>query len=146
MSLLEIETSDITKSDGIDRIITRLNKIYKKDELTQKNNALEKFKTYRRKSTATIRDFRTEFEKRYHKTKSYGTTISGDVLAYRLLKAASLSIRDKQLVKATITELKYDAVKTKLAKIFQDNTEVPTTKFNEMSIKLEPTLSHSILH
>ena len=107
MSLLEIETSDMTKSDGIDRIITRLNKIYKKDELTQKNNALEKFKTYRRKSTATIRDFRTKFEKRYHKTKSYGTTISGDVLAYRLLKAASLSIRDKQLVKATITELKY---------------------------------------
>ena len=32
---LELETSNITKPDGTDRIITRLNKIYKKYELTQ---------------------------------------------------------------------------------------------------------------
>ena len=31
------------------------------------------------------------------------------------------------------------AVKTKLVKIFSDNTEVPTTEFNEMNIKPEPT-------
>ena len=60
---LGLETSDIAKPDGIDKIITRLNKMYKKHELTQKYNAIEAFKTYRQKLTTTIRDFLTEFEK-----------------------------------------------------------------------------------
>ena len=112
-AVLQLETSRITKPASINRIITRLNKIYKKDKITQKCNALEAFKTYRCKSS-TVRDFLTKFEKWYHKTKSYGTTISEDVLTYRLLKAANLPICDKQLVRATITEQKYDAVKTKV--------------------------------
>ena len=138
-AVLELDTSEITRTDGIDKIITRLNKIYKKDELTQKYNALEAFETYKRKSTTSIRDFLTEFEKRFHKTKSCRTNISDDLLAYRLLKPANLPTRDEQIVKATITELKYDSVKTKLVKIFSDNTEVPISEFNEMKIKPEPT-------
>ena len=46
-AVLELDTFEITQPDGIDRIITRLNKIYKKDELTQKYNALEAFETYK---------------------------------------------------------------------------------------------------
>ena len=60
------------------------------------------------------------------------------LLVYRLLKVARLPTRDKQLVKATITELKYDSVKSKLRKIFSDNSEVPTSKFNGIHIKTEP--------
>ena len=92
----------------------------------------------KRKSTTSIRDFLTEFEKSFDKTKSSGTNILDDVLAYRLLKAANLPTRDEQLVKATITELRYDSVKTKLVKIFSDNTEIPISEFNEMNIKPEP--------
>ena len=46
-AVLELDTSEITQTDGIDKIITRLNKIYKKDEPTQKYNALEAFETYK---------------------------------------------------------------------------------------------------
>ena len=60
------------------------------------------------------------------------------MLAYTLLKSANLSTRDKQLVKATITELKYDSVKSKLIKIFSDNNDIPTPDFNKMHIKTEP--------
>lgn len=59
--------------------------------------------------------------------------------AYKLLKTANLPTRDEQLVKATITELKYNAVKTKLVQIFSDNTEVPTIEITKMNIKPEPT-------
>ena len=59
------------------------------------------------------------------------------MLAYTLLKAANLPIHDEQLVKATITELKYDSVKSKLIKIFSDNSEVPTPELNDMHIKTE---------
>ena len=45
---------------------------------------------------------------------------------------------DEQSVKATITELKYDSVKSKLIKIFSDNSQVPASEFNNMHIKTEP--------
>ena len=60
------------------------------------------------------------------------------MLAYRPLKAANLPTRDEQLVKATITELKYDSKKLKLIKIFSDNSEVSTSEFNDIPIKTEP--------
>ena len=107
--------------------------------MTEKYNALEAFETYKRNSNTSIREFLTEFEKRYHKTKSYGTIWSDDLLAYRLLKSANLTTRDEQLVKATIGELKYETVKTKLVKIFSDISEVPTSNLNNLNIKSEPT-------
>ena len=50
--------------------------------------------------------------------------MSDDLLAYYLLKAANLTMRDKQLVKATITELNYKIVKSKLTKVFSDESEL----------------------
>lgn len=138
-AILELDTSEISGENGVDKIIERLNRLYKKDELTEKYNALEAFETYKRNSNTSIREFLTEFEKRYHKTKSYGTIWSDDLLAYRLLKSANLTTRDEQLVKATIGELKYETVKTKLVKIFSDISEVPTSNLNNLNIKSEPT-------
>ena len=77
--------------------------------------------------------------KNYHKTKSHGTIRSDDLLACRLLKSTKLTIRDEQLVKATIGELKYDIVKTKLIKSFSDTSDVPTSELTNLNIKPEPT-------
>ena len=74
-----------------------------------------------------------------NKTKSYGTIWSDNFLAYRLLKSENLATRDEQLVKATISKLKYDTVKIKLTKIFSDTNEVPTADLNNLNIKSEPT-------
>ena len=47
--------------------------------------------------------------------------MSDDLLAYHLLKAADLITWDEQLVKATITELNYEIVKSKLTIVFSMN-------------------------
>ena len=60
---MELEPNQITDKDGVKTIIDRLNKIYKKDERTQKYNALEAFEIYKQKPNLT-RDFLTEFEKK----------------------------------------------------------------------------------
>ena len=112
-----------------------MNKIYKKDELTQKYNSLEWFEKYKRQDNTTIRSFLAEFEKCFHKTRSYGTLISGNLLAYYQIKSANLTARDEQLVKATINELSYDIVKSKLIKIFSQDNEIPTADFKELHIK-----------
>ena len=43
-------------------------------------------------------------------------------------------------MKATITELKYDSVKSKLIKIFSENSEVPTRELNDINIKTQPPI------
>ena len=111
-AILELNTNDIADKDGVNKIIERINRLYKKDEVTEKYNALESFETYKRNSNTSIDDFLTEFEKRCNKTKSHGTIWSDDLLAYGLPKSANLTTRDKQQVKATIGELKYDTVNT----------------------------------
>ena len=137
--VLELDSDIISGKDGVDKVIARLNKVYKKDELTQKCNAFESFEKYKRQSNTTIRNFLTEFEKRFHKTRSYGTVTWDDFLAYHLIKSANLTTRDEQLVKATINALSYDIVKSKLIKIFLDDNEIPTADFKDVHIKQKPT-------
>ena len=138
--VLDIHTDVISGKDGVSKIIKRLNKIYRKGELSQKYNALEAFQTYKRKGSTSMGDFLTEFEKHLHKTRTYGTTMSDDLLAYHLFKVAKLTMRDKQLVKATITELNYKIVKRKMTKAFSDESELiaPDVQ-SEVQIKSEPT-------
>ena len=63
--------------------------------------------------------------------------MSLDILAYRLLKSASLTEQQKQLARATINTLVYDAMKTQLKKIFADSPEVGEgTTSSDMLIKL----------
>ena len=60
---MKLEPNQIAGRNGVETIIDRLNKIYKKDELTQKYNALEAFETYRRQPNLTIRDFLQNLKK-----------------------------------------------------------------------------------
>ena len=143
-AVLELSTAEITQKDGVKKIIAQLDKIYKKDELSQKYSALEAFENYKRTTNVTMRECLTEFEKKLHKIKSYKVDMTDDLLAFRLLKCANLTSRDEQLVKATITELKFDVVKTKLIKVFSDDLDAPSIETKaEVRFKSEPTFHAS---
>ena len=57
------------------------------------------------------------------KTKSYGTEMSEDNLAYRLLKSAKLSHEHEQLIRATLPELQYDSMKDQLKNTFNSSSQ-----------------------
>ena len=84
-----------------------------------KYQALEAFEAFRRPSSMSIQSYLNEFEKRLFKIKSYGTTMSDDLLAYRLLKSANLSSYHEELIKATIPDLQFDLMKGQLKKNLQ---------------------------
>ena len=136
---LEIDEK-IAKDDRIDTIIKRLDRLYLKDPTVTKYKVLEAFETFRRPAKMTILEFLNEFEKQFYKTKSYGTTLSDDILAYRLIKAANLSSQHEELIKATITDLKYDLVKDQLKKTFSDSLKRIPTSEDQDFIKVEETL------
>ena len=104
---------EILSETGVAKIRSKLDKIHKKDKITEKYNSLQVFKTYKKRTNETSREYIAEFDKRYQKLKSYGTQMTEDLLGYKLLKSANLSPKDEQIVKATVSELKYE-VRTKV--------------------------------
>ena len=136
---LELDSKDISGEDGVKTVLHKLDKIYEKDKLIEKYNAIEKFETYRRPKETSIRDFLAEFDKRLYKTQSYKTVMSDDLKAYRLLKSANLDSNHEKLIKATVSDLKYDEVRSKLIKIFSEDTSIPTNELGSLTIKEEPT-------
>ena len=110
-AVLEIDESDISKENGVDFIIQRLNRLLKKDSTVIKYQTLEAFMTFKRPSNVSIQAYINEFDMRFFKTKSYGTVMSDDTLAYRLLKSVNLSTYHEELVKATIPDWQYDITK-----------------------------------
>ena len=65
--------------------------------------------------------------------------MSGNILAYHLIKSANLTKRDQQLVKAAINKLSYDISKFNAIKIFLEDNEIPTIDLKELHIKQETT-------
>ena len=106
---LEISSEDLSSNTGVNKIIERLDTIYKKDELVQRFDKLESFESYKRPNNLSMRDFLAEFELKYNRIKNQ--TLSDDLIAYRLLKAANLQEREEQLKKATVSTLSLSEVK-----------------------------------
>ena len=109
--------------------------MYKKDELLKKYKALEAFETYKRSGNTSMEEFLNKFTCRYNITKSFGTTMSDDILAYPLLKSANLSEQHEQLAKATISDLKFDIMKDQLKKVSGDLSCIPPTSSSGWSDK-----------
>ena len=84
-----------------------------------------------------MQEFLNEFTWRHNKTKSYGTTMSEDILAYRLLKSANFSEQHEQLAKATASDLKFDIMKDQLKKILGDLPCIPPTSSSDSQVKVE---------
>ena len=118
-SVLELSKDEITADDGLSKVLAKLDKIYLKDTLIKKYEALDSFENYRRPSDVSVSDYIHEFDKRYTKTKSLGTTMSDDLLAYRLLVNANLGEQYTKLVKAT-AELNFENMKSKLKNLFSE--------------------------
>lgn len=68
--------------------------------------------------------------------KTFGTTMSEDIVGYRLSKAANLSSNKKHLIKATLNKLLTSFVKEKLKQTISDSRQT-VAQNNEDFMKTE---------
>ena len=134
-SALELTIEQINGENGIDEILEKLGGIYKKDNVDTAYEAFENFISFKRDSSMNITDYIVEFEKRYSKAKIQGFELSSSSLAFFLLNQAKLSEDHKKLVRATITKLDLDEMKTKLKKVFGAGDR--STINEEVRVKVE---------
>ena len=67
-------------------------------------------------------------------------------LAYKFLNNAQVSEQHKQLVRATLTELKYENMKDQIKNIFSDPINFSGIVQGEQSIKVEPTYHQDVFY
>ena len=113
-----------------------LDKLYLKDTTCLAYEAYEEFEKFIRPPEMKISDYIIKFEQLYSKAKNHEMTISDGAVAYRLLNSAGLSENNKQLVRATVSEMKYETMKSQLTKVF---TNTCSKVDSDMNIKLETT-------
>ena len=66
-------------------------------------------------------------------------TLPDGLLAYKFLNNANISEQHKQLVGATVTEVKYENMKDQIKNIFSESISFYGIVQDEQSIEVEPT-------
>ena len=138
-AVLELDVDVISSDGGVDDIVKKLDTLFLKDQSQLAYDAYDNFEKFKRPSSMSITEYINEFERLKSKTKNYGTEMSSDILAYRLLKSANISEQHEQLARATISELKYEGMKTQLKKIFGDSSKGFSSDNDLCNVKVEST-------
>ena len=141
-AISELTVTQIGSKDGVKLILEKLDKAYLGDENIRIITCLEKFETFKRLPSVNMTSFILEFERLHSQLKSHGITYPDGVLAYRIMKAASISSEHEQLLRATIKTGKwsYEAVLQQLKKIFNEISSVQSSQQSERTIKVEETM------
>ena len=133
-AIFELTDAEINHADGVKNIIAQLDKLFKKETLTEKIEDIESFENFVRSDDMSIKDYINEFDKRLKKLSSHKIVYPDDIKGYRLLKNSKIQTDEEKLIKATITSIAYDTVLKKLKDVFGDAKPGES----RLSMKTEP--------
>ena len=139
-----IPSAEITANNGLDRMLAELDKLYEKDKSQNQYLTYKSFLDFRRSDDMSMKDYIAKFEVLTAKLKAKDFVMPDSALAYHLLEFAKLEDDAMKLIKATISELKYDTMKDCLLKIFGDEvlgaSSCADASELDVKIKTEPVL------
>ena len=121
---------------GVVLLLAKLDELYLKDKDQLAYAAYDSLENFKRPPDMSIKDYLITFERLHHKIIQYNIKLPGPVLAYSVLKSANISPEKEQLAHATITELKYEAMKKQILKIF-DETCLTKSSSSPVEVKVE---------
>ena len=90
-AILEIDPKELNKNDGLTKMYTKLDTLYKEDETQAALICYDKFERYSRPQEMTINNYLIEFERMVAQLKIHKIVLPEPVLAYRALRSANLS-------------------------------------------------------
>ena len=137
----ELTVDVLNADDGVEKLIEFMDKIFKKDELSEAYEAYTEFDRFRRSKATSMEDYVTEFEKLYNKTKKFKMDLPQPVLAFKLLECSELDMKDRQLVLtgvnyANVADL-FKQMSTSLKKFFGQQAASSKDMIDVGSIKVE---------
>ena len=134
----QISLDDLKSADGLDILLTFLDKHLGKDDLSDSVEKFDEFDDCQRKEGQTIQEFIGIFDSLYRKIEKKGMKLPPEILAFKLLKKANITKDEKLLVLTGMNfENKvylYEEAKSSLKKFKGDDLKTN----GNVSIKLEP--------
>ena len=114
----EISVADLSKDDGVETLIDKLDALFLLDKGRRQFNAYQKLYNLRRKSSVSIAEFIVEFEHEYHSFTKQGLTLPDTVIAFMLLASCSLEDKEIQVVMSGLPDVDYKHMKSALKRIY----------------------------
>ena len=115
---LEMDAAKLNAENGVEVLMTELDKVFEKDKMDQAYSAYTAFDKYQREGSMNMSAYIIEFEQRYNKCKKYNMVLPDTMLAFKLLDNAGLDQSDRQLALTACSDLKFDTMKGALNRIF----------------------------
>ena len=130
----------LTAEDGLNKVIERLDSIYKENSSHMAYRAYCRFEKFERQESMNLYAFVSEFAKLYEDLKRHKIKLPDAVLAYRILNSANLSTCEKvDLALATVKKFTYTEMTSTISKIFSVHmNRSGLDQVTESCIKTEP--------
>ena len=122
----QINLDDLEKGGGLDSLIQFMDKQLGKDDLVDSLEKFKDFEDFERSGALSITDYIALFDQKCQRLSKINTTLSSSILAFKLLKRATITKEEKILV---LTGMDFDnrdklfhQAKTSLKKFLTDAT------------------------
>ena len=112
--------TEIGSNEGLDKIITHLDKLCMKNINVRTYLAFKEFFSYHRESSENMTDFFAKFEVLYNKLVKLEMKLPEGAQCFFLLHAANVTEENERLAQATCTDMTYKGMKCVLQRIFGD--------------------------
>ena len=140
-AFLELDTAVLNSEDGMKNLYEKLDTLFLEDINQSAFRAYETFENYRRPPGTSLEDFLIDFGQHVARLKDFNILLPEPVLAFKALKSADLTLDNKKLVKATVSELTLFSMSGQLQKIMHKHSSddsspntLPVLVKNEMDI------------
>ena len=112
-----VTLADMKSSDGLAKILMCLDGLCKEDAVHGAFAVYEHFTEFKWSRDMSIEDYLIEFNIRYSKIRSLKMELPDGVLAYYLLKCASLTDEQSNICRAKCDKLNYDKMRKKVERV-----------------------------
>ena len=123
----ELTIAQLKHNDGVDKILEKLDAIFLPETGRRQFATFRELYRLRRDESMNIDKFISNFEHIAFRLKSLAVNLPDSVLAFLLLEATNLEESQNQLILSSMTEIKYDAMKAALRRVFGGQN--PSQKF-----------------
>ena len=116
-AILEMSPTDLNEEDGLSKLYSKLDKLFKENENKAALETYDQFERYSRPSEMTIADYLIEFDMMTAQLKLHKIICPEPVLAYMVLRSANLTNDHEKLIRATVSELTLKSMAFQLKKV-----------------------------
>ena len=129
---VNLTISELSEQTGVDKILEKLDELLLQDKDTLAYEAYERFDKFHKGESMSMVEYINRFDQLYNKAAEYDLTMGTGVLAYLLLKGASLSNNDIKMVRLSLPKLDYSSMKKQLLSV-SNNIGTVSENYNSLS-------------